>query len=102
MPKFTVEHKSHKKQKDAYEVIKKFLNEDNNDFQRIDPKVQCHFNDGQMICELKGGQFKADVTVLSQADGSSVKITVDIPFLLLPFKGKITESLQRKLAKYLG
>jgi len=27
---------------------------------------------------------------------------VDLPLMLTPFKGKVQETLQRKLAKYLG
>ncbi|MNK99976.1 hypothetical protein D3C87_1203950 [compost metagenome] len=51
---------------------------------------------------MNGSQFKADMVVAANGAGSKVQVTVDLPMLLTPFKGKVQETLQRKLAKYLG
>jgi hypothetical protein len=101
MPKFTVEHKSSHSPQEAYEKIKNFLSNDKDIF-KFDSKLQCLFNDGAMSCKMTGAQFKADMTVAAMGNGSAVSVTVDLPLMLSPFKGKVTETLQRKLAKYLS
>lgn len=101
MAKFTVEHKTAKSPQDAYQTIKTFLSGDN-DFQRIDSSVRCEPNDEKMKLNIIGSQFKADVSVQASGSGAQIAIQVDLPFLLMPFKSKITESLQRKLTKHLG
>ena len=72
------------------------------DLRRFDSKMQCQFNDGSMNGSIKGSQFKADVAVLAQGTGSKIEIVVDLPMLLTPFKGKVQETLQKKLSKYLA
>ncbi len=101
MPKFTIEHQSTFSANDAYAKVKTFLNSED-EIKKFDPKLQCSFNDAQMSCHMNGSQFKADVQVLNVAGGSKVSLTVDLPLMLMPFKGKVQETLQRKLAKYLS
>ena len=101
MPKFTVEHKSSHSPQEAYEKIKNFLSNDK-DILKFDSKLQCSFNDGAMSCKMIGAQFKADMIVAAASNGSAVSVIVDLPLMLTPFKGKVTETLQRKLAKYLS
>jgi hypothetical protein len=101
MPKFTIDHESKSNPAEAYSKIKDFLNNDQ-DIRKFDSKLQCSFNDGAMSCKMNGSQFKADMVVAANGAGSKVQVTVDLPLLLTPFKGKVTETLQRKLAKYLG
>ena len=101
MPKFTIEHQSSHKADEAYGKIKEFLNNDQ-DIRRFDSKLECSFNDGQRSGQMKGSQFKADLQVHDAGAGSKVSVTVDLPLMLTPFKGKVQETLQKKLAKYLG
>lgn len=101
MPKFTIDHKSSCNQEEAYQKIKEFLANDQ-DIRRFDPKLQCAFNDGAKSANMKGSQFKADMAVSAEGTGSKVSVTVDLPLMLTPFKGKVQDTLQRKLAKYLG
>lgn len=101
MPKFTIEHSSSHSAKEAFEKIKSFMTSDE-DVRRFDSKMQCQFDDGTLNGSVKGSQFKADVSVLSQGTGSKIQIIVDLPMLLSPFKGKVQETLQRKLSKYLA
>lgn len=101
MPKFTIEHTSSHSAKEAFDKIKTFLGNDE-DIRRFDSKLQCEFNDGAMNGFIKGSQFKADVAVLAQGTGSKIQIQVDLPMLLTPFKGKVQETLQKKLSKYLA
>ncbi|MNJ99863.1 hypothetical protein D3C87_176440 [compost metagenome] len=101
MPKFTIDHQSSHNPQDAFTKIKEFLNNDQ-DIRRFDPKLQCTFDDGTMAAKMSGNQFKADVAVNPSGAGSKISVTVDLPLLLTPLKGKVTETLQKKLAKYLG
>ncbi|HWU43551.1 MAG TPA: polyhydroxyalkanoic acid system family protein [Bdellovibrio sp.] len=101
MPKFTIDHQSSHNAQEAYTKIKEFLANDQ-DIRKFDPKIQCQFNDGAMSCKMNGSQFKADMNVAAAGNGSKVSVTVDLPLLLSPFKGKVTETLQKKLAKYLA
>lgn len=101
MPKFTIEHSSSHSAKEAFEKIKSFLSGDE-DLRRFDSKMQCQFNEDTLKGSIKGSQFKADVAVQSAGTGSKIEINVDLPMLLTPFKGKVQETLQRKLTKYLA
>lgn len=101
MPKFTIDHQSSQSADEAYKKIKEFLNTDQ-DIRRFDPKLQCSFDDGAKAAKMSGNQFKADVAIAPAASGSKVSVTVDLPLLLTPLKGKVTETLQKKLAKYLA
>lgn len=101
MPKFTVEHQTASDTKDTFNKLKVFFTK-TDEMKKFDPKVECSFNDSAQTCQLKGSQFKADVEVISQAQGSLINITVDLPLLLSPFKGKVQEGLQKMLKKHLG
>lgn len=101
MPKFTIDHLSAHNQEEAYNKIKEFLSNDQ-DIRRFDPKLQCSFDDSKKSATMKGAQFKADMAVHSSENGCKVSVTVDLPLMLTPFKGKVQDTLQRKLTKYLG
>ena len=101
MPKFTIDHNSQLNSDECYSQIKKFLSEDQ-DIRKMDSKIQCEFNDAKKSGSAKGSQFKADILVSSASSGSKVQVTVDLPLLLSPFKGKVQETLERKLKKLLG
>lgn len=101
MPKVTVEHSTALSPDDAFAKLKSFFETDQ-DIRRLDPKIQCQFTDSSMTGQAKGSQFKADMSVKPAAGGSAVAIIVDLPLLLTPLKGKVQETIQKKLAKYLG
>lgn len=101
MPKFTIDHQSKHDPEQAYAKIKDFV-ENDQDIRRFDPKLQCSFDDDRMCAQMKGSQFKADLAVASAGAGSKISVTVDLPLMLTPFKGKVQETLQKKLTKYLG
>lgn len=72
------------------------------DLRRFDSKMQCQFDDNRMDGTIRGSQFNANLTVQAQGTGSKIQIVVDLPMLLTPFKGKVQETLQKKLSKYLA
>lgn len=101
MPKFTVEQKSKKPADQAFEAVKNFLSKDG-EIMKFDSKAKVSFDDATKTCKVTGSQFKAEMKILPDADGSKVAVMVDLPMLLTPFKGKVQETLQKMLSKHLA
>ena len=101
MPKFNVEHNTNKDSAEAWEKIKAFFGNPV-EIQKFDANAKCAINEDKKTCAITGSQFKADVSMSPTSPGSKVIVTVDIPLLLSPFKGKIQETLQKMLSKHLG
>lgn len=100
MPKVTIDHPSTLPANDAFSKIKTFF-ENDADIRRFDPNLKCEFNEGSLSGRASGSQFKADISVKGQGAGSVIQVVVDLPLLLAPFKGKVQETIQKKLGKYL-
>jgi hypothetical protein len=101
MPKLTIDHNSQLPADDAFLKIKTFFETDK-DIRRFDPNLKCEFDQGSMSGKALGKQFKADIAVKSQGPGSSVQVIVDLPLMLTPFKGKVQETIEKKLNQYLA
>ncbi|MES3037300.1 MAG: polyhydroxyalkanoic acid system family protein [Bdellovibrionota bacterium] len=102
MPKFSIDYKIPHSAQDGYKKIKKVLS-DGGELKKFDSNIQCTFDDPNKTLSVKGAQFKAEMAVQDKGDDeSNIAIKVDIPFLLMPFKSKITESLQKMLQKHFG
>jgi hypothetical protein len=101
VPKFSIDHSSAEAPNEVYQKVKSFF-ESAEDIRRIDPKISFQFEDAKLNGRATGSQFKADIQVSPEATGSKIVITVDLPFLLTPFKGKVQEIIQKKLAKHIG
>jgi len=101
MPKISVAHKSSASAPDAMTKIKVFFETDQ-DMRKMDSKISCNFKDGETKGFVTGSQFKAEVQVATEEQGSTVHITIDLPLILTPFKGKVEETIKKKLAKYLA
>ncbi|PIS10061.1 MAG: hypothetical protein COT73_11420 [Bdellovibrio sp. CG10_big_fil_rev_8_21_14_0_10_47_8] len=99
MPKVTIDHKSTLSPQDAFAKIKTFFESDQ-DIRRLDPNLTCSFVEAQLRGKATGKQFKADISVSGVGAGSLVNVVVDLPLLLTPLKGKIQETIQKKLSKY--
>ncbi len=101
MAKFTVTTNSNQTSQETFSRIKSFLNSED-ELKKIDAKIVCTFDDKSLIANANGSQFKAQMQVKPQGETAQVEVTVDLPFLLMPFKGKIQEMLQKKLGKVLA
>ena len=101
MPKVSIDHKCSLPANEAFTKFKSFFETDA-DIRRLVPKMKCDFAESSMTGKASGSQFKADIAVKANGTGSSVNVTVDLPLLLTPFKGKVQETIQKKLAKYLA
>lgn len=101
MPKINIDVPSKHPASETFQRIKGFLDHDQ-DLRRLDSQYQCEFNETEMTGLARGSQFKADLKVESSGSGSQVKISVELPFALGLFKGKIQHMLENKLEKTLG
>jgi hypothetical protein len=101
MPKINIEHKSKVAAPLAMNRIKEFFETDK-DLQKLDPKISCEFDPKSMTAKVKGSQFKADVSVIAEGASSQVQIVIDLPLLLTPFKGKVEDTVKKKLSLLLA
>lgn len=101
MPKLNFNHTTTKNSKDVFSMIKKFFESDA-DIRRFDSNIQCQLNDQEMSGKVKGSVISADFKVTAVNTGSKLDITIDIPFIMTPLKGKVQETIQKKLDKYLA
>lgn len=101
MPKFKVESKSSLNQAEAYEKMKSLLADDP-DLRKLDSKIEIKTNDAGHTAQVKGSKFSAEVKVAATSPGSHVTIEVDLPLMLLPAKGMVQATLEKKLSKLLA
>lgn len=101
MPKVTVDHASKASVEEAYNKLKEFFSKDE-DLKKIDPKIKFDFSDASLSGKATASQFTADFKVKPDGNGSVVAFVIDLPLLLSPFKGKVQETLVKKLKKYLA
>ncbi len=101
MPKISFDHTSNQEPDKVFSVIKEFLNNPD-EIKKFDASLKCDFDESSRSAKIKGSQFKGDFKVEPLSSGSKVSVLLDIPLLLLPLKGKIQETLTRKLTKYLS
>ena len=104
MAKIKVEHQTSHDPEKAFSILKDFLSNDP-EFRRFDPKMRLDFRADSNNIDIKCSQFTAVVNVHPSKGGnpgSFVVVDLDIAFMLSPFKGKIQESMQKTLAKYLA
>ena len=101
MPKVTVTHICKSGPKETFQRTKIFFESDEG-LRRLDPNIKFEFDEARLTGKAKGNQFKADINITSSAQGSSIEVIVDLPLLLTPFKGKVQETIERKLSKHLA
>lgn len=101
MPRISIQHQTSKSVADAFTQIRNFFETDG-DIKKLDPNMQISLNEQGTSGEAKGSQFSAQFAVKDGSGGALVDVTVDLPFLLTPLKGKIQETIEKKLKKYLA
>jgi hypothetical protein len=101
MPKFKVEKTSQLNPKESFDKIKSFLSSDP-DLKMLDASYKCQFQEDKLTGSAKGQKFNAEMLVLPEGEQSKVEITIDLPLMLMPFKGLVENTLNKKLDKLLG
>jgi len=97
MPKVNVETPSSHSKEKTFEIVQSLLSNDA-DLKKIDPNYSCEFNAANCSGKIYGSKFDAEIEIKEQ----SVSMTVEIPFMLSPFKGQIKDNLEKKLTQALS
>jgi hypothetical protein len=100
MASFTIEHETKLSQNDSYAKVKKFFQESDM-LKKLDGNLETTFDDNKCVGHVKGSKFDCELKV-TEDKPSKVVVTVNLSFLLTPFKGKIQETLQQKIQSIFG
>src|SRR5438046_1972197 len=101
MPKIIIEKNSKLPVGDAFQKIKTMLSDDR-DLRKLDSNYKCQFDESKMTGTAKGSQFEANMQIKQAGAASIVRLEVQIPLLLTPFKGMVEKTLTQKLDTILG
>jgi hypothetical protein len=96
MPKVTVQKTITSSPKEAFTKVSDMLSK-NEDLKKLDPSYQCEFDESTLTGQAKGKLFTASLTIAPAQTGSTVEITVDLPFTLSLAKGMVQKTLEKKL-----
>ena len=101
MAKINVDIDSPKDADQTYQLVKNYL-ENEFEWDDIDSSINLDFDDSSKSGKAKGSRFSAEVSVEEQGSASKVGFEIEVPFVLLALKGKITSTLQSKLDELLS
>ena len=100
MPKVTVSCQSTVSSKEAFDRVRKILEEDQ-ELHKLDAQYKCEFDESKLSGLATGKHFKASMAISEGNPGSNVQITVELPLALSLAKGIVQKTLQRKLDRAL-
>jgi len=100
MPSFTVEHDTKLSKTEAYQKVQDYLR-NSESIKKLDSDLKYDFDDATHSGKVKGSKFDCQLKITGDSP-TKVAITVNLPLLLTPFKGKIQETLQNKMSQLLG
>ncbi len=101
MPSIKVEFQSKLTPADSFKRISDILSNDK-DLRKLDASYKADFNPQTLSGQAEGSMFKAKLAVSPNAAGSTVLVTVDLPFHLALAKGMVEKTLQKKLGEALA
>lgn len=101
MPSLKIEKQTNLSPDDSFKRISDLLSNDK-DLRKLDAKYKADFNAETRSGTAEGSMFKAKMSVNPGAGGSTVQITVDLPFHLALMKGMVEKTLQKKLEEALA
>jgi hypothetical protein len=80
----------------VYKAVKKYL-EGKDTLQKLGGSID--WDDKAHSALIEGSNFKGDIGVSEKGGKSTVEITIALPLLLTPFKGKVEEELKKHLGR---
>lgn len=96
MPKVTVSHDIPGEKKKVFHAIKTYL-EGKDTLSKLGATIE--WNEKAMNGEIEASNFSGTIEVSEKSKVSTIEIVVDLPLLLTPFKGKVTEELKKHLSR---
>lgn len=101
MPTVKLEKSTKHAPNDAFQKISGLL-ENDSELRKLDPKYTCDFDQKSLSGTATGSQFKANMNISPDGDGSKVSIAVELPFHLGLIKGMVSKTLDKKLDEALS
>jgi len=101
MPSLKIDKQSKLSPDDSFKRISDLLSNDK-DLKKLDAKYKADFDAQTRSGTAEGSMFKAKLSVTEGASGSSIQLTVDLPFHLALVKGMVEKTLQKKLDEALA
>ena len=101
MPTVKIQKSTSKTPDEAFKRISNLL-ENDAELRKLDAKYVCEFNAANHSGTAKGSQFKANMQIKAEGAGSSVEVSVELPFHLALVKGIVSSTLEKKLEQALA
>ena len=96
MPQVKVTHEIKGKKQAVYSAVKEYL-DGRDTLDKLGAKMV--WNDKACEGKIEAGNFSGALEVSEKGGESSVSISIDLPLLLSPFKGKVQEELKKHLSR---
>lgn len=101
MPTVKINKTSNLSPQDCFTKVTDLLTNDK-ELQKLDPGYETNFDSGNLTGTAKGKQFKANMNIKPEGDGSALELVVDLPFHLGLVKGLVQKTLEKKVDSLLG
>ena len=96
MPKVEVEQEVKGSADKVYAAVKEYM-DGRDTLKKLGAEIK--WQDNEKSATISGGQFAGAISVAGDAKKALVTISIDLPFLLSPFKGKVKEELEKHLSR---
>ena len=96
MPKVQVKREIAGEKKKVYSAVKKYL-EGRDTLTKLGASID--WDDKACGGEIEASSFKGALSVTEKSGKSLVEISIDLPLLLTPFRGKVEEELTKHLGR---
>lgn len=96
MPKVQVKREISGEKKKVYGAVKEYL-EGRDTLKKLGAEMD--WNDKTCSADIEASNFKGNLSVTEKSGKSLVEISIDLPLLLTPFKGKVEEELKKHLGR---
>lgn len=96
MPKVQVKREITGEKKKVYTAVKAYL-EGRDTLKKLGATMD--WDDKGCAAEIEASNFNGKIAVTEKSGKSLVEISIDLPLLLTPFKGKVQEELEKHLGR---
>jgi len=96
MPKVNVKQEIAGKKEKVFLAVKKYL-EGRETLSKLGATID--WNEKACIGEIEASNFSGQLNVVEKSGRSTVEISIDLPLLLTPFRGKVEEELKKHLGR---
>ncbi len=96
MPKVQVKREIAGEKKKVYGAVKKYL-EGRDTLSKLGAEMD--WDDKACAANIEATSFKGSLSVSEKSGKSVVEISIDLPLMLTPFRGKVEEELTKHLGR---